>query len=414
MDGVPRRARRLRTLGVVAAALVLSLLAGEVLVRLWSHRDDTGQRWVGNLRLIPYQLPQAQIRTTLERLQDGDTFLAYDAELGWAPRPNAQSESGPFRVNGAGIRSDAETSLATPPGVLRIALFGDSFTFGDEVGAGDTWGAKLERALVERGVKAEVLNFGVNAYGMDQAYLRWQRDGRRYHPAIVIYGFQPENVLRNLNVFRPLYFASTEVPLAKPRFVIRDGALALHDVPTIPPGEMADVLAALPNHPLIADERYFAPWYAPRWWLHSEAVALLETLVVTRDGALFRIDDEGQELAVRLAGEFARDVEAHRAAFLVLHLPRKQDLRTMRAGSEPWYGALAHALADRFAMVDPTRGLVAIDDTLFEPRGHYAAALNQMIGEALVEPVLQAAHRDRPATAAGTKTRGARRGVLPH
>jgi hypothetical protein len=359
-------------------------------VRTLARRDDTGQEWLGEIRLLPYRLPLAKLDATLAQLARGDSFLAYDEHLGWAPRPHAHSTSGPFRVNGSGIRADDETPRVPPAGVLRVATFGDSFTFGDEVAADQTWGAFLARDLAARGVAAEVLNFGVNAYGMDQAYLRWQRDGRAFHPDVVIYGFQPENVLRNLNVFRPLYFAGTEVPLSKPRFVVQGDALATVNEPTIPSSEMARVLATLPEQPLLAYERYYEPWYASRWWLRSKLLALVATLTATREDALFHLDDEGSTLAVRIADAFARDVAASGAGFLVLHLPRREDMLAQRAGRDVWYGTLLRTLGERFVVVSPAQG-IEVDDALFAPRGHYAPALNRIVGQALVEPVLAAA-----------------------
>ena len=87
-------------------------------------------------------------------------------------------------------------------------------------------------------------------------------------------GFQPEDVLRNLNVFRPFYFAGSEVPLSKPRFVERDGVLAAVNVPTVPPDRLLDVLTGSEGDALLRHERYGAA-YARPWWMHGKAAALL-------------------------------------------------------------------------------------------------------------------------------------------
>ena len=42
--------------------------------------------------------------------------------------------------------------------------------------------------------------FGVGAYGMDQAYLRWKKHGAKFHPHIVIFGFVAGNVQDNVNM----------------------------------------------------------------------------------------------------------------------------------------------------------------------------------------------------------------------
>lgn len=365
------------------------------------RRDADGQEWVGDLRLLPYRLPLGSIAALLERVEAGETFLTHDPDLGWSPRPGARGSAPGMAVEAGGVRSGADVTPAPTPGVLRVALFGDSFTFGDEVPLDETWGAFLERGLEERGVDAEVLNFGVNAYGIDQAYLRWRRDGKRYHPQVVVLGFQPENVLRDLNVFRPFYFAGSEVPLSKPRFVVRGEGLDVRNVPTVPPRQLASLLASPEGHPLLEHER-FHDWYAPRWWRHAKVLALVETVLVTRGAGELELDDEAHDLAARLIDAFARDVAASGAAFLVVHLPRRMDLEARLAGAELWYATLLREIAERHTLLDPTSAVAGPLVRLFAERGHYAAELNRRVGEALVEPVLQAAAAPPHATSRGT------------
>lgn len=77
------------------------------------------------------------------------------------------------------------------------------------------------------GPNIEALNFGVGAFGLDQAYLRYLEDGIQYNSHIVLIGFMPDNIYRNVNTYRPFLNSRTRMPLAKPRFVIRDGRLSL-------------------------------------------------------------------------------------------------------------------------------------------------------------------------------------------
>jgi hypothetical protein len=268
--------------------------------------------------------------------------------------------------------------------VLRVAIFGDSFTFGDEVRQDETWGAALERGLGARGIDAEVLNFGVNAYGIDQAYLRWQHVGRHYRPHVVVLGFQPEDVLRNLNVFRPLYFMDSEVPLSKPRFVVRDGALTLVNQPTIPPARMRAALAAIRAEPLVPYERFFAPHASP-WWMRDRVAATLATLVADVRAKPFHLDEEARELANRIVDAFADDVHAAGAAFLIVHLPRRADLTTLRDGRALWYDALLRDLDARHVIVRPEGEMPAEDAALFAPHGHYLPFTNALVGASLVD-----------------------------
>jgi len=64
----------------------------------------------------------------------------------------------------------------------------------------------------------EVLNFGVNGFGTDQAYLRYLRDGAPFHADIVLIGLMAENILRNVSVYRPAYNHGTDTIAVKPRF----------------------------------------------------------------------------------------------------------------------------------------------------------------------------------------------------
>ena len=128
-----------------------------------------------------------------------------------------------YRANSSGIRGDKEYTLVPPPGVRRILTFGDSYTHCDGVLNHETWQAIME----SYDSNMEVINFGVGGYGTDQAYLRYLEEGRQYQSHIVLIGFMTENIKRNVNRYRPFYFPPTSMPLAKPRFIIKNGKLSL-------------------------------------------------------------------------------------------------------------------------------------------------------------------------------------------
>ena len=117
-----------------------------------------------------------------------------------------------------------------------MLCFGESFTFGSEVRDGAEWPALLE-GLLEN---TEVLNFGVPAYGQDQALLRFRRTGT-LGAEVVFLGIMLENIGRNVNRYRNRYALFALMPLVKPRFVLESGKLEL--VP-IPYGTQAEMFAA--------------------------------------------------------------------------------------------------------------------------------------------------------------------------
>ena len=75
----------------------------------------------------------------------------------------------------------------------------------------------VQRVAGEGDCPAEVLNFGVHGYGTDQMLLRWELEGRRYAPDIVVLAFAYYHLDRNVTGFR-FY--------AKPRFVLERGRRA--------------------------------------------------------------------------------------------------------------------------------------------------------------------------------------------
>ena len=148
-------------------------------------------------------------------------YWAYSPTLGWSIKNNGVSEF--YQANSAGLRGSREYAFAAPPGVFRVSTFGDSFTFGADVRNDQTWQAMMEKM----DPNLEVLNFGVPAFGLDQAYLRYMEEGRQYQSNIVLIGFMSENHFRTVNTYRPFYFAETGTPLTKPRFVIKEDQLFL-------------------------------------------------------------------------------------------------------------------------------------------------------------------------------------------
>ncbi len=101
-----------------------------------------------------------------------------------------------IRVNSRGFR-DHERSTAKPPGTLRIAVLGDSFTEARQVAFEATFCSVIEQELQRRrwagGRTIEVLNFGVSGYGTTQQLLTLQHRVWTYDPDIVLLAFYTGN-----------------------------------------------------------------------------------------------------------------------------------------------------------------------------------------------------------------------------
>ena len=99
------------------------------------------------------------------------SYHSFSPTLGWSTKANGSSPL--YQANAAGIRSNKEYAFTPPRGVRRLSTFGDSYTHGNGVKNDDTWQVLMENY----GSHIEALNFGVPAFGLDQAYLRYLEEG---------------------------------------------------------------------------------------------------------------------------------------------------------------------------------------------------------------------------------------------
>jgi hypothetical protein len=324
-------------------------------------------------------------------LAGGELYYPLDPDLGWTVAPGGRARR--YRANSQGIRADADYAPTPPPGVLRIAAFGDSFVHGTEVGNEDTWPARL--AALRPGL--EVLNFGVGAYGVDQSYLRYLRDGVGFEPHVVVIGFMTENVHRSVNDFRPFYAPRLFEPRSKPRFVLREGELVLLPNPL---RTREDYRALLENEPEVIerlgrDDYYYATLWreTPFSFLPSVRLARFLRSAWSRTRTIadgrYNPRSEAFEVTARVLEAFY-DAALERGSLpVVLVLPERSDFERRRDGEGAVYGPLLERLAaggiaslDGLACFEPPGRRRAI---VFMGGGHYAPAMNAALADCLLE-----------------------------
>ncbi len=322
---------------------------------------------VGKRPLPPFgvQLDAPQL-AVLARLEAGEvnpnTVIGWDRELGWCVRPLAEHPREKIHINARGLRALRDYDERPAPGKLRLACFGDSFTFGDEVDDELTYEAFIERIAPS----VEALNFGVSAYGTDQALMRMQREGVAGARVAVI-GLLLENIGRNVNRYRPLWTARTLSPLAKPRFVLEEGGLKLIAQPYATGREFAlavrsgDVRGDLSEHeywrdrPAVWTGRYSSLGrLAAGWFAYRE-----------RDPTRLWLDKDGEPRRVTMALIEAFRAQARAAGakeVLVLILPMREELDLYRkSGQEYWSEALADFASRGIECLDLAPALAAED-----------------------------------------------------
>src|SRR5438445_8398568 len=192
--------RKSAVLGIVLAAISAcpTMLGLELVIRI--HRGRA-----------------FQVQSSTADLSNRVRPVAYHPRLGWIPTPGQFSRGWTSNADASSIRSnDRSISTASRP----ILAVGDSFTFGDEVEDGETWAAHLEEILNKR-----VLNAGVGAYGIDQAFLRAELLLDKYDPDVVILSFVADDINRTEYSYYPYGRGR------KPYFEYENGALVLRNVP---------------------------------------------------------------------------------------------------------------------------------------------------------------------------------------
>jgi len=208
------------------ATVIGMIVTGEITIRAAARDSVEGER-VGRLVLKPknWSTFAQHSRQLIDRADDDPflSFLVYDDLMGWTVGPNRRSATGLYRSSSEGIRAPEERmSIPLSTAKTRIALVGDSFTFGEDVRYEETWGHFLEKEL---GSKFQVLNFGVSGYGVDQMFLRYEKDIPKWKPRVVIFGFISHDTERSMLVYPFVTFPEWNMPFAKSRFILRNGEL---------------------------------------------------------------------------------------------------------------------------------------------------------------------------------------------
>jgi hypothetical protein len=333
-------------------ALVLCVLGALEILGL------VGLGTLSRLRGVRYEpvsalaLP-ARARARIQDQLEGRTrYIAFSPVLGWTLRQAAVA--GPYRANAQGMRGDRNYEHRPPPGVVRVAAFGDAFTHGEDVSNEETWTRRLE--LLDP--RLEVLNFGVMGYAPDQGLLRYAEEGKRFAPHVVILELTPAMIGELASVFRPFSPTGSELPFAKPRFTLEDDRLLL--LPNPLPGRAEYVGLIRHPVPLLAqfgryDVHFRArPQPGPFDFYAPVRVVKLSLLELRRAHAdrLFvngdlNPDSEAFRLLTRILDEFRTRVLADGAVPAVLILPDQDDVHRFRRRGTRRYEPLVDHLRRR-------------------------------------------------------------------
>jgi lysophospholipase L1-like esterase len=280
--------------GLVILGVLIGALAGELLARLvgFEFRPHMRNRVYF---AEPHPLYGWRNRPGLAGTYGGDEFTTF------------------VTINEAGQRGPSHP-VARVPGKRRIAVLGDSQTWGDGVADDETFVARLD------GGDTEVLSFATPGWGTDQQLLVFDNEAARYAPDVVVVALFIGNDLFD-NTSRGTF----QYP--KPYFTLEDGdRLELHGVP-VPYSRamhaLIEVYRGLMRHSALLNaiaETTRKDWRAP-----SEADTPQKPVVTL--ARAFYLDDLTEEermriaMTTRLLRELVRHIRAIGAEPVVLIIP---------------------------------------------------------------------------------------------
>jgi hypothetical protein len=343
------------------------------------------------------------MQRVINRMDHERNFLIADTVLGWTNGNSRKDKTHRYFSSVEGLRSPHEeisfsnsrmrhSVRSEQPASVRIALLGDSFTFGDEVLCEESWGHIVETLLEPQ---TQVLNFGVNAYGLNQAFLRYQKDVRAWKPQIVILGLMSDMVLRSINIYPFLQDPHWGTfPFSRPKLVMDHGRLAAVNQP-IPAAASIFALKKVNDLPFLHLDEYYRPYLWDRGGLWS----FLEKSYFFRFAYSFRLppDDREQErtdkalqISQLVVQQLAQEIVKNDAVPVIVYLPTRNELYGPTGPSDSSI-PLAVRVLQRAKMnyVDPSPCLLQVNSSeAFLAGAHYSPQANRAVAHC-VEPVLR-------------------------
>ena len=291
------------------------------------------------------------------------------------------------------------------PGNECITLYGDSFTYGDEVTAEETWGNILSKLI-----QCRVANFGVPAYGTDQSLLRFQNNREDKAP-ISILGLFPLNLLRNVTQYRYLVYTSeTSKYSFKPRFILENGQLKLIPLPQLNYSEITNfdsqVDEYLPYETFLPGNGLGPVQIRPPCFLTLYKFAMnkrVHNWLLNNpswlDFSKPNHPSESLELTVALVKSFIDDCEKRNKRCFVLNIPTPSSFRKYKETGvlslKPILDELDR-LGIEYLSIEPylekklgKRSYCDLVTIQHDCGGHYNPEGNKMVGEILADYIIK-------------------------
>jgi hypothetical protein len=334
------------------------------------------------------------------KITRGDLWGIYreDPLIGYVPKESSISANGWWQANDLGARARQDLTRKKPPNKKRLLFFGDSYTQGSRVAQEETF----QHFINARSSGFEAVNFGVDGYGMAQAYLRYTtlRDQLEYDHVFLV--FAPgDGLWRDINVSREIG-GNWNSYMIYPRFVIERGRLKLITSPYRNLRELADdnhenVGITLRQHLQAYEAFYFGSGYGSYPLLDwSVMYRLYRAHRLKRDrsrlfASLYDPNSEALQVIQKIIEAMDKEVRENGSRYTLIILPEKQLVRRFTEDDDfrkGWEGLVSYVCQSRVHCLDLMIGFQSVPfDTLDDgyDGSHYGPVANSLIADFILE-----------------------------
>jgi len=317
-----------------------------------------------------------------------DYLEGRDQLTGWPTKKLLNSRH--FDINGA-----RPNPFLVDNDSIVIQVFGDSFARGAEVDNEHCWSNLMAK---EEGIK--VMNYGVDGYGTDQAYLRYTtKTSEEQHINLV--GFTSDNIMRNVNTYRNLLSADMSYIGIKPRFVIDDtGSIQLQGLDKSLDIKKLDNIINNPKENLKSE--YFLSSEGPQYFILPFSISflklfnhyLIKSKLTNKSFYHEFFSSEHPSLALETTAQVLAKFSTpnNKVRTLFLFFPQEQDFYHYTKHNEWIYEPLIRTLREKnskFKVLNIGEYFVSQDNfennisSYLAPRKHYNEKGNRVVAEAI-------------------------------
>jgi hypothetical protein len=283
--------KRWYNLILLASALALSLILGEVFVRVFLG---------DHLALFPRYHDEVNYgEFSIRRLKPQTTFWHTSVDGSWQ-----------FTVNSQGFRGGHDFAYARDGVGLRVIVLGDSHTQGFETRQDHTYAAVIEKYLNSRGLKAEVINAGVAGFSTAEEAVFLEFEGFKYDPDVVILGFFANDLEDNIKA---------------DLFRLQDDALTVHKTRHVPGAAVLKLHNAIAPLRWLSENSYLyslamnTAWDSAKLALLSRKQKEMSTELAVATGHIGAYE---KRLTARLIERMYRLCKERGTVFIVLDVPQ--------------------------------------------------------------------------------------------